>query len=303
MRDDLLQTLMTTGLAAWGRAYLLWITMAEGWLTKIGNELLDLVYPPGLYCISCGKIIDDSRTYRLCNDCMHAVNWISEARCMKCGRPLSENDPGPLCFNCSARRASDRHYAFDKGHVCAGYGSVEQAVIFDLKYGGKGDIGETLGEILHDRMLSEYGHDTLADMYDYVIPVPIHKERKNRRGFNHADLMAKSFAKRAGLSCDADVLVRTRQTLPMKGLGPLERVANIHGAFEIRERKLPLIKDARMLLVDDIFTTGATINEIAALLKDPSGHGDGNTGRHTAKLCGAKRVDFLAFAAAGDMII
>ena len=79
---------------------------------------------------------------------------------------------------------------------------------------------------------------------------------------------------------------RTRPTLPMKGLGPEARIANIQGAFDVRARKLPLIAGARILLIDDIFTTGATIDEIARILKD----------------AGASRVDFLAFAAAGDMI-
>ena len=66
----------------------------ESWLKRIGNEMLDLVYPPGLYCICCGKIIDDSRTYRLCNDCMRSMNWNTGRCCSRCGRPLADTDPG-----------------------------------------------------------------------------------------------------------------------------------------------------------------------------------------------------------------
>lgn len=260
--------------------------MNISWFEKIGNELLDLVYPPGLYCISCGKITDDSRTYRLCNDCMASVNWITERHCQKCGRPLSPNDPGEICFRCSVRESSGSSQSFDKGYACAGYGAVEQSVIFALKYGSRTDIGNTLGEILYDRMVSEYGEDVLAGRYDLVTPVPTHRDKQAVRGYNHADLMGKSFAKRAGLRYDPEVVIRTRPTLPMKGLGPEARIANIQGAFGVRARRLPLISGARILLVDDIFTTGATIDEIARILKD----------------AGASRVDFLAFAAAGDMI-
>lgn len=260
--------------------------MDGSWLRKLGNEVLDLVYPPGLYCISCGKITDDSRTYRLCNDCMASVNWITDRRCAKCGRPLSPNDPGETCFRCSVRESSGSPQCFDKGHACAGYGAVEQSVIFALKYGSRPDIGGTLGEILYDRMASEYGEDVLAGMYDLVTPVPTHRDKQAVRGYNHADLMGKSFAKRAGLRYDPEIVKRTRPTLPMKGLGPEARMANIQGAFDVRARKLPLIAGARILLIDDIFTTGATIDEIARILKD----------------AGASRVDFLAFAAAGDMI-
>lgn len=262
------------------------------WLRKIGNEILDLVYPPGLYCICCGKIIDESRTYRLCNDCMKSMNWITERHCEKCGRPLAANDPEKLCFGCAQRAAAGNIPAFDKGHACTAYGACAQAVIFDFKYGGRSDIGNTLGEILYDRMISEYLPDELAAMYDIVIPVPIHADKLKKRGFNHAELMGRSFAKKAGLRFDPGVLVRTRSTLPMKGLGPDERRANIHGAFSIKSSRLPLIEGSRILLIDDIFTTGATIEEIASLLKAPY-----------ADHCGASRVDFLAFAAAGDMIL
>ena len=259
---------------------------SESWIKRIGNEVLDLVYPPGLYCISCGKITDDSRTYRLCNDCMEAVNWITERHCGKCGRPLSPNDPADICFRCAVRESSDSPQNFDKGHACAGYGAVEQSVIFALKYGSRPDIGDTLREVLYDRMVSEYGEDVLAGMYDVVSPVPTHKDKQAVRGYNHADLMGQGFAKRAGLRYEPEIVIRTRSTIPMKGLGPEKRMANIQGAFDIRAKKLPLIAGARILLIDDIFTTGATIDEIARILKD----------------AGASRVDFLAFAAAGDMI-
>ncbi|MBQ6500171.1 MAG: ComF family protein [Mogibacterium sp.] len=259
----------------------------ESWLRRIGNEMLDLVYPPGLYCICCGKITDDSRTYRLCNDCMRSMNWNTGRSCSKCGRPLADTDPGEMCFGCSQREAAGQEHSFDRGHVCAAYGACAQAVIFALKYGGRSDIGDTLGEILFDRMLSEYEAEELAAMYDIVTPVPLHADKLKKRGFNHAELMGRNLAKRAGLRFDPGMLIRTRGTLPMKGLGPEERRANIRGAFSIRNSRCPQIEGSRILLIDDIFTTGSTIDEIASLLKDQ----------------GASVVDFLAFAAAGDMII
>ena len=234
--------------------------------------MLDLVYPPGLYCICCGKITDDSRTYRLCNDCMKSMNWNTGRRCRKCGRPLAETDPGELCFGCAQRDAAGQARSFDKGHACAGYGACAQSVIFALKYGGRADIGDTLGEVLYDCMLSEYEADELAEMYDIVIPVPIHADKLKKRGFNHAELIGRGFAERAGLRFDPGALLRTRETVPMKGLGPAERRANIRGAFTIRNSRLTQIQGARILLIDDIFTTGSTIDEISSLLKCHGGH-------------------------------
>lgn len=267
------------------------------WIKKIGGVALDLIYPPGLYCISCGKITDSSRTYGLCNDCMAAAGWITGRRCEKCGKPLSDNDPGPLCFSCTDSETSGRPHAFDKGYACASYDSVAQSVIFALKYGSRSDIGDILGEILYDRMLSEFDADELAGMYDLVIPVPIYLEKKKTRGYNHADLMAESFAKRAGIRYEHELVLRTRATKPMKGLGPEERRANISGAFDIRDRKHSLIQDSRVLLIDDIYTTGSTLDEIAGVLKEPWTDVGGMP--HS----GASRVDFLAYAAAADYLI
>lgn len=266
-------------------------------IKAIGNEVLDLIYPPGLYCISCGKITDDSRTYGLCNECMSAMNWNTGRHCSKCGRPLSKNDPGRICFRCNAKESSGDPLMFDKGHVCSGYGAVEQSIIFALKYGGRSDLGDILGEMLYDRMVSEYEPDELAGMYDLVIPVPTHNEKKSKRGYNHADLIAKGFAERAGIRLSTDAVQRIRPTLPMKTLSPQEREANICGAFSIRKSRLSLLDGARILLIDDIFTTGATIDEIARILKKPETCSSGGKAEH------AERVDFLVFAAAGDMLI
>ena len=263
------------------------MTKNDSLLKRIGSGALDLIYPMSLYCISCGKIIDSSRTYRLCNECMGAASWTGARRCAKCGRPLAENDPGERCFACSSRDAGEDGHSFDKGHACAGYGTVEQAVIFAFKYGSRSDIGSTLGEIMFDRMASEYGEDVLAGMYDLVMPVPVSSAKKKKRGYNHAALMAGNFAERAGLVCDSSTVIRTRDTAPMKGLRPVERRANIRGAFEIRERRREKLRGSSVLLVDDIFTTGATIDEIASLLKQ----------------AGAARVDFLAYAGGADMIV
>ena len=200
------------------------------------------MYPPGLYCICCGKITDGRRTYGLCNDCMRSMNWITERHCTKCGRPLSENNPGSLCFGCAQRKASGQSFCFNRGYACAGYGAVEQSVIFALKYGGRADIGDVIGEIMYDRMLAEFEPDELAGMYDLVIPVPTHRDKMLKRGFNHAALIGESFSKKAGLCFDSGAMVRTKATAPMKGLGPEERLSNIRGAFMIRSSRLPLIE-------------------------------------------------------------
>ena len=255
--------------------------MRHNLISKIINEVIDLVYPPGLYCNCCGKITDDSRTYGLCNDCMKDVKWITGRSCRKCGKAMGETDPGEVCFYCKTHE-----HVFDRGYACCEYGMHEKTLLYELKYASRGDIGNILGEIVFDKMDSELGEE-LCDAYDLVLPVPLYKERKQKRGFNQAELMAREFAERSGIACETDILIRTKQTEAMKGLGPSERRANIQGAFSVNEEKAYKLIGTRVLVIDDIFTTGATLDEIACVLK----------------LAGVCRVDFAVFAASADYTI
>jgi len=114
---------------------------------EIVNEALDLMYPASLYCIGCEKIIDETRPYRLCNDCMKAMNWLSDRTCSKCGRELLDNDPGNECFVCR-----EHTHNFRRAYSCATYGDHEKKIIYDLKYNAHPDIAKTIAEVMHDRL-------------------------------------------------------------------------------------------------------------------------------------------------------
>ena len=245
------------------------------------NGVLDLIYPPALYCICCGKMIDETRTYRLCNDCMENIKWIDGRTCMKCGRQLGPKNPGRVCFNCR-----EHPHSFDRGYTCTEYGTHERAIVFKLKYDCRPDISVPLGEILADRMLAEFGADELHGLYDMILPVPVHPAKKSRRGYNQAALIAEEFSRRTGFTADDGVLMRVRETHIMRSLGPEQRRENIRGAFGIRERRLAEIPGKHFLIIDDIYTTGATVDELALVLKE----------------AGASGVDFLSFASGADMV-
>ena len=249
------------------------------WGRMIASELLDVFFPPGLYCTCCGKITDDTRTYGLCNDCMRDIKWVSGRTCAKCGKVMSETDPGEVCFYCRSNE-----HSFDKGYACAEYGEYEKTLLYELKYASRGDIGKAMGEIVYDRMAAEFGEAGLALSYDMVLPVPLYIIRKKRRGFNQAELIAEEFAERSGIRMENKLLIRSKETVAMKGLGPAERRANIQGAFTLREGAEEILQGARILMLDDIFTTGATLDEAALVLKN----------------AGASRVDFCVFAAGAD---
>lgn len=250
-------------------------------IRKCFDGLLDLLFPRDLYCICCGKIIDSSRTYRLCNDCMNAVKWVSDRTCTVCGKRLGENNPSNTCYSCKEHV----HY-FRKGFTCTEYGAHERAIIFALKYDGRTDIADTIGEIMYDRMTSEYDEEAVALNYDAALPVPVFAHKQAIRGFNQAGLIAETFTSRIGMKCDSDILVRVKETHIMRSLGPDERRENIRGAFDIRKEREADVEGKVFLLIDDIYTTGATVDEITRCLLEK----------------GAAYVDVLTFAAGADVV-
>lgn len=220
------------------------------------ENVLEAVFPSGIYCISCGCMIDRSRDYALCDNCLQNFHWVGENTCDKCGKILQENYRHDLCYDCMEHERN-----FDKGFTCVQYGLLERGVIMDYKYKGKSYIGKKLGDIMYDRMEAE---DSEVDL---VVPVPMFSRSQNKRGYNQAQVMAGQFAARRNVPCASELLVRTRKTAPMKGLGALERYENLKNAFAVSEKNHYTIAGKRILLVDDIFTTGSTLDECSRVLK------------------------------------
>lgn len=250
-------------------------------LHKIGSGILDRIYPSDLYCICCGKIIDWSRAYRLCDDCMDSLNWASGRTCSKCGKLLSDNNPETICYSCRANE-----HVFDRGYTCTQYGAHERAIVFSLKYDDRTDIAKTIGEIMTDRMLSEKSLTRLRSEYDLIVPVPITKEKRLKRGYNQAGLISEYLSINTGIRYVGEVLERIKETTAMKGLTPNERKRNINGSFAVHPLKLDAVRGSKCLVVDDIYTTGATIDEVAITLIQN----------------GAEIVDFISFASGADVI-
>lgn len=242
---------------------------------KIIEKILDLLYPQSIYCLMCGSVIDKTRKYSLCDSCIEKFMWIKGKHCEKCGKVLEENYTKDLCPDCLQRD----HY-FDKGYTCAGYGLYERSLIVDFKKGDKSYIGIILGEILYDRIVIE----NLS--IDVIISVPIHKDKLKERGYNQAGIMAEELARRLGICYRDDMLLRNKKTVPMKRLGAMDRMANLSGAFEVNPKVSMDIAGKNFLIVDDIYTTGATLDHCSKILKE----------NH------AKKVYILTFAAGNIMV-
>ncbi|HHU17932.1 MAG TPA: ComF family protein [Clostridiales bacterium] len=221
----------------------------------MGEGFLDLIYPSNIYCISCGNIINDSRPYSLCDMCVRSLKWANARNCQCCGKILQDSYAPNLCSDCL-----EEEHIFNKGYTCVEYTAAERDIIHNFKYKDKAYLGRKLAEILYDRIKVEELET------DIVVPVPMHIKKQRKRGYNQAAVMASSLAKFMGVPYEGKALVRTIETKPMSSLGAHERKNNVQYAFDVRENKKNNITGKRVLLVDDVYTTGSTADSCASVL-------------------------------------
>lgn len=233
-----------------------------------------ILFPGNIYCVCCGAVIDDTRPYSLCDKCRERFGWVVGRTCEKCGKPLEDTWRHDVCTDCR-----EREHAFDRGFTCLSYGVYEKRLIAEYKYLRKKYIARVIAEIMYDRMQCE------DIRYDLVTAVPVHRSRLRKRGFDQAALAASMFAKLAGAPYEG-TLVRVKQTAAMKTLNAEERKANISGAFGAAPGAGALVSGKDILLVDDIYTTGSTVDVCSEVLKKE----------------GARAVYVLTLASGGNMI-
>lgn len=217
------------------------------------RALASLFYPS--LCAVCSEPVDASRY--LCDACEMKTPRIKAPFCAKCSEPFA----GAISETFSCANCSHRTLHFECA-VCAfrSRGMVRK-IVHEFKYGHqqhlRHPIAEWLAETLDDPRLH-------GRRFDMIIPVPLHPTRKRERGFNQAELLAESLSKRADLPL-RNVLQRIRYTTTQTAFDRAERMENLHDAFRLR--KNADVRGLRVLLIDDILTTGSTLSECARVLK------------------------------------
>lgn len=234
----------------------------KGILSTFREGFLDLIYPSNIYCISCGNIIDDSRPYALCDDCVRMLKWANGRTCGRCGKILQEDYGPELCTDCT-----EIGHVFDKGFTCVEYGPAERELVHQFKYKDKAYLGRKLAEIMYDRMRQEELKP------DFILPVPMFKRKKRQRGYNQAAILAECLAKHMELPCDERLLVRVAETEAMSRLGALDRRRNIREVFSVPHNRAERLAGKTVLLVDDVYTTGSTADACAAALLEAGAAG------------------------------
>ena len=212
------------------------------------NAFLDLIFPPR--CLVCGKAGSDP----FCSNCRHQIQFIDKY-CRICGKPMEKSRVCEDCRNCRP--------VFDIARSVAIYDTTIKEALHKFKFQNKMSLGDDLTGILIEYFKS--GPDIDLSSVDSVTAVPLHQKRQRERGFNQSEFLAEKFARHYGLNFRNDILVKIKDTKPQFSLKRNVRFKNVSGAFEASPKDA--IAGRRVLLVDDIFTTGATICECAKALK------------------------------------
>jgi ComF family protein len=222
-------------------------------LRRSASWLLDAVLPPR--CLKCGEIVGDAGS--LCGKCWQALRFLGPPCCACCGLPF-EFDMGEnsLCAACIADRP-----LYNRARAALTYDDASRDLILRFKHADRTDGAATFAG-----WMARAGAELIATA-DIVTAVPLHRWRLVRRRYNQAAILANAIGRTRGKLVIPDLLVR-RQATPSQGhLGPSQRQRNVAGAFALRPGRAQVVAGARILLIDDVLTTGATAEACARTLR------------------------------------
>lgn len=223
-------------------------------MTAVLTALADLLFPT--LCLSCGVVLPERGEHPLCTDCFDGIRFITAPLCPVCGIPYPvEESPDHVCGDCLVKK---RHIGTARS--LGVYESILHDAIHAFKYGGNLTLGEQLGRLMaaHD-----YPSFRIRD-YSLILPVPLHPRRLRQRGFNQSVILAREISRQHGVDMDFRALRRIVDTESQAGLKKEERRSNIRKAFSITGPER--LRGQKILLVDDVYTTGSTLAECAKTL-------------------------------------
>jgi ComF family protein len=226
-----------------------------GWassrLLRLGRAVVDGVLPPR--CLACGETVGEPNS--LCGRCWAGVTFFAPPWCACCGAPFAHPmGEDALCAACAREQRS-----WDRARAVLRYDKNSRTLVLGLKHGDRTHAAAAFGRWMH-----RAGGEVLADA-DLLVPVPLHWTRLFQRRYNQAALLAHVICAAGGPAVAADWLVRRRRTPSQGHLGPVARERNVRGAFAIRKGRS--FAGKRVVLIDDVMTTGATVEECARVLK------------------------------------
>lgn len=214
----------------------------------LGKLLLDFALPAR--CAGCADVIDEVGAF--CPTCWGAMEWLGNSGCQQCGLPL-EGTEADTCGRCLADPPK-----LDRMRAAVAYDDLPRSIALRLKYGGKVALARTMARYMSP-LRGEWESSSV------LIPVPLHRWRLWRRGFNQSSLVAQELSKSWGLATERRLLRRVKRTQPLKGMNHAQRRKAVAGAFALADADS--IKGRTVILVDDVLTSGSTAEACAKVLR------------------------------------
>lgn len=288
---------------------------------RVAEAVLQWVFPLSTYCLCCGKPVDSARSYSICDHCIHHITWGNihidlEAESRRLGRP-PQLDSAVACVKYGLY---ERRLIFDLKYDGRTYVARAIADIMADRLAAERLVSPTTGDVARQlckaakacklpcnpdsrtdtaarsrptapdpnyassRLTYSTGLPGSCGGFDYIVPVPVHRDREKARGFNQAEKISRHLGGRIGVPVLPRAIIRKRNTAKQRSLSAEDRYFNLEGAFSLNPSDGHKIKGSRILLLDDVYTTGATAHRCGAVLKE----------------AGAARVNLIAFATGND---
>jgi competence protein ComFC len=225
---------------------------SNGFWDYLKEGFLNLIYP--LSCENCGKEIKESKGYAICDNCINQIKFISSPYCYQCGKPLSSEvsfEKGAICSDCHNKKD---HFYFTRS--VAYYQGVMRKCIHLLKYKKQVKLVQPLGNLMVNYLWGREDPINIREV-DLIVPVPLCKEDYLKRGFNQSGLLAKYIADYFSITFSESLLIKNRDNVSQVGLSKTERKNNVRHVYSINSSYK--INFSNVLLIDDIYTTGATV--------------------------------------------
>ena len=224
----------------------------EVFAIKIKRKIIELLYPRR--CPICDKIVPYNEGLA-CRKCYKELVFIENPTCKKCGKQISVEE-SEYCYDCCRY-----NYSYNSGKALLQYNEIMKKSLSRYKYGGRQEYSIWYT----DELLKRYQNYINMIKPDVLIPVPIYKGRYKKRGFNQAELISRGISKATGIKTYVKILERIHNTVPQSSLASKERKRNLEQVFMVK-KSIKGIKS--VLLIDDIYTTGSTIEACSRVLKN-----------------------------------
>lgn len=232
------------------------------------DRILNVLYPK--CCPICHRILKKS-SMLICGECAGEIAPVMEPRCFLCGKPVREEEE--YCRSCSGKQRS-----FDQGRGIFLYDERMKASILRYKYDGRRQYGDFYAKAMYIYAQK----DIRRWKPDVIVPVPLYPRKRRMRGFNQAEDLAVKLSRYTAIPAETEMLKKIKDTKSQKKINEKERRKNLQGAFEASDS----VKGKKILVVDDVYTTGSTIDAAAASLKE----------------AGAEKVYFLTVCTGTDVM-